>query len=68
VQCKGRVLRVDSVANNGKMAVAAVIEEYEFLPESLKRSRGRTSAVPLLLRPQDAVDIPAPVLHRFLGK
>jgi len=25
---------VDSVANNGKMAVAAVIEEYEFLPES----------------------------------
>jgi hypothetical protein len=34
VQCKGRVLRVDSVANNGKMAVAAVIEEYEFLPES----------------------------------
>jgi hypothetical protein len=34
VQCKGRVLRVDSVPNNGKMAVAAVIEEYEFLPES----------------------------------
>jgi hypothetical protein len=34
VQCKGRVLRVDSAANNGKMAVAAVIEEYEFLPES----------------------------------
>jgi hypothetical protein len=34
VQCKGRVLRVDGVAGNGKMAVAAVIEEYEFLPES----------------------------------
>src|SRR5580658_10985859 len=34
VQCKGRVVRVDGVANNGKMAVAAVIEEYEFLPES----------------------------------
>jgi hypothetical protein len=34
VQCKGRVLRVEGVPNNGKMAVAAVIEEYEFLPES----------------------------------
>jgi hypothetical protein len=34
VQCKGRVLRVDGGANKGKMAVAAVIEEYEFLPES----------------------------------
>ncbi|HEV3308335.1 MAG TPA: PilZ domain-containing protein [Candidatus Sulfotelmatobacter sp.] len=34
VQCKGRVLRVEGVGNNGKMAVAAVIEEYEFLPES----------------------------------
>ena len=34
VQCKGRVLRVDGTTNNGKMAVAAVIEEYEFLPES----------------------------------
>jgi hypothetical protein len=34
VQCKGRVLRVDSAAENGKMAVAAIIEEYEFLPES----------------------------------
>src|SRR5579863_2886221 len=34
VQCKGRVVRIEGVANNGKMAVAAVIEEYEFLPES----------------------------------
>jgi hypothetical protein len=34
VQCKGRVIRVDGANENGKMAVAAVIEEYEFLPES----------------------------------
>jgi hypothetical protein len=34
VQCKGRVVRVDGITNDGKMAVAAVIEEYEFLPES----------------------------------
>jgi hypothetical protein len=34
VQCKGRVVRIDSAANNGKLAVAAVIEEYEFIPES----------------------------------
>ena len=34
VQCKGRVVRIDTAANNGKLAVAAVIEEYEFLPES----------------------------------
>jgi hypothetical protein len=34
VQCKGRVVRLDRVGNNGKMAVAAVIEEYEFIPES----------------------------------
>jgi len=33
VQCKGRVVRVDG-ASDGRMAVAAVIEEYEFLPES----------------------------------
>lgn len=33
VQCVGRVVRTDG-ANNGKMAVAAVIEEYEFIPES----------------------------------
>ena len=34
VQCKGRVVRVDNGAGDGKLAVAAVIEEYEFLPES----------------------------------
>ena len=34
VQCKGRVVRVDEGAFDGKLAVAAVIEEYEFLPES----------------------------------
>ena len=33
VQCKGRVVRVDET-DNGKLAVAAVIEEYEFLPEA----------------------------------
>ena len=34
VQCKGRVVRVDDTTNDGKLAVAAVIEEYEFLPEA----------------------------------
>src|ERR1700730_17117275 len=34
VQCKGRIVRIEDGAANGKMAVAAVIEEYEFLPES----------------------------------
>ena len=34
VQCKGRVVRIEDPAGVGKMAVAAVIEEYEFLPES----------------------------------
>ena len=34
VQCKGRVVRVETPSDDGKMAVAAVIEEYEFLPES----------------------------------
>ena len=34
VQCKGRVVRVDEAAQDGKFAVAAVIEEYEFLPEA----------------------------------
>ncbi len=34
VQCKGRVVRIEEGAPEGKMAVAAVIEEYEFLPES----------------------------------
>ena len=34
VQCKGRAVRIEEGEANGKMAVAAVIEEYEFLPES----------------------------------
>jgi PilZ domain len=34
VRCKGHVLRVESAPNNGKLAVAAVIEEYEFLADS----------------------------------
>ena len=34
VQCKGRVVRVVDKAAEGKMAVAAVIEEYEFLPQT----------------------------------
>jgi hypothetical protein len=34
VQCKGRVVRIENGTAEGKMAVAAVIEEYEFLPES----------------------------------
>jgi hypothetical protein len=34
VQCKGRVVRVEDGKTDGKMVVAAVIEEYEFLPES----------------------------------
>lgn len=34
VQCKGRVVRVDGSNNGGQMAVAAIIEEYEFLPEN----------------------------------
>jgi hypothetical protein len=34
VQCKGHVVRVENKAAEGKMAVAAVIEEYEFVPES----------------------------------
>jgi len=33
VKCKGKVVRVDD-AEEGKMAVAAVIDEYEFLSES----------------------------------
>ena len=33
VQCKGRVVRVEEGASDGKLAVAAVIEEYEFLSE-----------------------------------
>ncbi len=34
VQCKGRVVRVEDSRPDGQMAVAAVIEEYEFLPEA----------------------------------
>jgi len=34
VRCKGRVLRVEGGSTNGKMAVAAVIDEYEFLSDS----------------------------------
>jgi len=34
VQCKGHVVRVENNQSDGKMAVAAVIEEYEFVPES----------------------------------
>ncbi len=33
VQCKGRVVRVENGRDDGKVGVAAVIEEYEFLPE-----------------------------------
>jgi PilZ domain len=33
VQCKGRVVRIEDGTVDGKMAVAAVIEEYEFLPQ-----------------------------------
>jgi hypothetical protein len=34
VQCQGRVVRVEDGATDGKVTVAAVIEEYEFLPEA----------------------------------
>jgi hypothetical protein len=34
VRCKGKVVRVDGGASDGKMAVAAVIDEYEFLPQA----------------------------------
>ncbi len=34
VQCRGRVVRVENDGGDGKLAVAAVIEEYEFLPEA----------------------------------
>src|SRR6266567_5979914 len=34
VQCKGRVVRVENGQPSGKLAVAAVIEEYEFLPDA----------------------------------
>jgi hypothetical protein len=34
VQCKGRVVRVENGIVDGKLAVAAVIEEYEFLSDN----------------------------------
>ena len=34
VRCKGKVVRVDEGTRDGKVAVAAVIDEYEFLSES----------------------------------
>jgi hypothetical protein len=34
VQCKGRVMRVENSRPDGRLAVAAVIEEYEFLPDA----------------------------------
>jgi PilZ domain len=34
VQCKGHVVRVEEGRGDGKLEVAAVIEEYEFLPEA----------------------------------
>jgi hypothetical protein len=34
VRCKGRVVRVESGGANSKMAVAAVIDEYEFLADA----------------------------------
>jgi len=34
VQCKGRVVRVENSAADGKVGVAAVIDEYQFLPEA----------------------------------
>lgn len=33
VQCKGHVIRVENSQQKGKLAVAAVIDEYEFLPD-----------------------------------
>ena len=32
VRCKGRVVRVDPAPGDGKVGIAAAIEEYEFLP------------------------------------
>ncbi len=34
VRCKGKVVRVDNGASDGRVAVAAVIDEYEFLSEA----------------------------------
>jgi len=33
VQCKGRVVRVEDAQTEGKVRVAAMIEEYEFLSQ-----------------------------------
>ena len=33
VRCKGKVVRVDEGGANGKVAVAAIIDEYEFLSQ-----------------------------------
>src|SRR6202171_298745 len=33
VRCKGKVVRVDKGGSEGRVAVAAVIDEYEFLSE-----------------------------------
>jgi hypothetical protein len=33
VRCKGKVVRVDDATADGRIAVAAVIDEYEFLSE-----------------------------------
>jgi hypothetical protein len=34
VRCKGKVVRVNDSGTEGKVAVAAVIDEYEFLSET----------------------------------
>jgi PilZ domain-containing protein len=34
VRCKGKVVRVENSGSEGKVAVAAVIEEYDFLSEA----------------------------------
>jgi hypothetical protein len=34
VQCKGRVVRVEDTTADGRVGVAAVIDEYQFLPEA----------------------------------
>ena len=34
VQCKGRVVRVEDAMSDGRVGVAAVIDEYQFLPEA----------------------------------
>ncbi|HZQ91635.1 MAG TPA: PilZ domain-containing protein [Terriglobales bacterium] len=33
VRCKGRVVRVDPASPDGKVGIAAIIEQYEFLAE-----------------------------------